>query len=224
MPFDSDKITMAQIARNGGTLETREPRGRGRSPSFAQVVITPAVFVGLMFCGVSFSASLAAVSMYPDWLILGSVSEVGLFVVAFALGAGCLATLAVAMWQLGNWNNERHTVKRVTLNSKPEREPQRARVISRKSPTSWDVSRHAWEGELSKMARLFYNQRGEWVAPDRLTRNQLTGVVKSLTESYPNMRRDLIAWGWLDDNGDWTELGKTGLRAEYRPAPTRRPV
>ena len=210
----SDKITLSQIAQNGGTLETREPRG-SRAPSFAQVVIGPAVFVGLLFCGVSFSASLAAVSMYPEWTLISNVGITGLFVVAFAMGAGCLATLAIAGYQLGNWNAERYSVKRTTLNARmPVREPQRARIISQESPTQWHVSRHAWENELPRMARLFHNQRGEWIAPDRLTRSQLTGVVRNLTENYPAIVSDLVSWGWLDDDNNWTDTGKMGLRAK----------
>ena len=210
----TDKITLAQIAQNGGTLETREPRGR-RAPSFTQVVVTPAVFVGLLFCGVSFSASLAAFGMYPDDPAIMAVQTPGLMAIALAVGAGCLATLAIAGYQLANWNAERYSVKRTTLNARqPVREPQRARVISQTSPTSWDVSRHAWENELPKMARLFHNQRGEWIAPDRLTRNQLSGVVKSLTESYPNIIRDLVAWGWLVDDNNWTDIGKMALGAK----------
>jgi hypothetical protein len=228
MPFDPDKITMNQIARNGGTLETREPRGRGRMPSFAQVVITPAVFVGLLFCGISFSGSLAAFAMYPDEPAIMAIQTPGLLAIAFAVGAGCLATLAIAGWQIGNWNSLQRGLKRVTLNPRePIREPQRARVISQTSPTSWEVSRHAWEGELPKMARKFHNQRGEWIAPDRLTRNQLTGIVKSLTESYPAIVSDLSSWGWLDDDNNWTDLGKMALRAKLSfmsATPARRPV
>ena len=210
----SDKITLSQIAQNGGTLETREPRGR-RAPSFAQVVIGPAVFVGLLFCGVSFSASLAAVSMYPEWSLISNVDITGLFVVAFAMGAGCLATLAIAGYQLGNWNAERYSVKRTTLNARmPVREPQRARIISQESPTQWHVSRHAWENELPRMARLFHNQRGEWIAPDRLTRSQLTGIVRNLTENYPAIVSDLVSWGWLDNDNNWMDTGKMGLRTK----------
>ena len=210
----TDKITLAQIAKNGGTLETREPRGR-RAPSFTQVVVTPAVFVGLLFCGVSFSASLAAFGMYPDDPAIMAVQTPGLMAIALAVGAGCLATLAIAGYQLANWNAERYSVKRTTLNAKqPVREPQRARIISQESPTQWHVSRHAWENELPRMARLFHNQRGEWIAPDRLTRSQLTGVVRNLTENYPAIVSDLVSWGWLDDDNNWTDTGKMGLRAK----------
>ena len=212
----SDKITLSQIAAAGGSIETREPRGRGRMPSFTQIVVVPAVFVGLLFCGVSFSASLAAVSMYPEWLVISQVETTGLFVFAFALAAGCLATLAIASWQLGNWNALQRGLKKVTLNARPVREERRARVMTQTSPRSWDVGRYEWGGELSKMARLFHNQRGEWVGPDRLTRSQLTGTVRNLTENYPDIVGDLVAWGWLDSNNNWTGLGKAGLRAKLQ--------
>lgn len=216
MTFDPATLTAFEFARRLDSIELEQPRANQRIPAFSRVVFAPAMFVGFLFSCIVFGACIAAIGLEEQRPFIRELGTAWLITLGLSMTAGGLAALAIAAWQLGNWNNNQVTRRVVNFTDKPKEPPQRARILTKDEaqPSRWAVSRYAWgANELAKLAKRLLGRNGEWIGPDRLSRNQLTGIITNLTQNYADVLLDLQEWGWIDANNYWTDTGEQELRS-----------
>lgn len=201
-------------------LNVSEAKPSRLRASFAGYVILPSALFGILggIMAAGFISVMAVVLTYMtrdtaqsyfDKITFGSAVVVAAVVMAYA-----------AVYLIDDWRQLQWERKTRRYFGQPKREQPSGRIITEVAPGRQVVSRLDWDLQWrEKLARKVYNERGIWTGGDKPARDRHftnPNLYPNITGNWDAAKDDLCRWGYIDDNGIWTERAKGELLARLR--------
>lgn len=213
--YDLEALNQAvRATKRGVGIKVEEPIKR-RGYGMGNYVFAPAMAVGfIVYMGI-LGAGMTILSIIH--LVMGSIdNRAWLIVIGLPWIFAARAAYLRFNYQLDEFNELQWTTKRLEVKpGVPVRDHRQIEHVEQgRSVVLQAKWVNSWQADL---ARRVYNQRGEWIAGDKLTRAILKDLVTDLNNKYSTfVKADLMRLGYINEHHDWQDKAKKDLRDRLR--------